>query len=368
MGDVTAVVLSIGEATTARALESARRQAPEEIIVIRGVTPFHKAFNAGASRVKTEFFVQVDSDMILDENCFRDLRKCMEDDVGLVLGHLRDPLIDRVGWIKMFRRKCFEAVQYNDSISTDVVFADEIARAGWKTVFALRPLRGAPKELWHTFGEHRPSYAPLYTYSKYMMEGRKYRYRKALGALLWHFKLLEKSRHPSAFVAQIGLAHGLFIREDTDLLKPYEENPDFEFLERFLTGTGARKLGRFRVLPTFTFSTKKAFRDKYRLGISLRRAGAFPAFKRCMDLLDRSQDPLARIAKIGLCHGIFFEAYDEPTWKAEHQVLRELLAEYRLLGILRGKAACFIYAAGDLIVEWAAAIGAGRLLKKIPVL
>jgi hypothetical protein len=69
-----------------------------------------------------------------------------------------------------------------------------------------------------------------------------------------------------------------------------------------------------------------------------------------------------------LCHGIFFEAYDEPTWKAEHQLLRELLEEYRLLGILRGKAACFIYAAGDLIVEWAAVIGAGRLLKKIPVL
>ena len=233
MSDVTALVLSIGEDTTDRALESARRQLlpPGEIVVIRGVSPFYRALNEGASKVTTEFFVQIDSDMVLDENCFQDLRECMEDDVGMVMGHLRDPLMGRVGWIKMFRRNCFETVRYTDSISTDVVFVDSIARYGWKVVYALKPSRGTATELWHTFGEHRPAYTPHYTYSKYLVEGRRYRYRRALGALFWHFKILEKSDHPVAFIAQIALAHGLFIREDTDLLKPYEKNPEFDFLE-----------------------------------------------------------------------------------------------------------------------------------------
>src|ERR1043166_2461548 len=113
MSDITAVILSIGEDTTQRAIESVRRQAlpVKEIITIRNVVPFYKAFNLGVSKVKTEFFIQVDSDMILDENCVEDLRACMTADVGLVLGSLRDPLMTRIGWVKLFRTKLFEQVQ-----------------------------------------------------------------------------------------------------------------------------------------------------------------------------------------------------------------------------------------------------------------
>ena len=99
MSDITAVVLSIGEETTARAIDSVRRQGlpAKEIVTVQNVSPFYKALNTGASKVNTEFFVQVDSDMILDENCLEDLRACMTGDVGLVLGGLRDPLMGRVG-------------------------------------------------------------------------------------------------------------------------------------------------------------------------------------------------------------------------------------------------------------------------------
>jgi len=61
----------------------------KEIIIVQNVIPFYKAFNTGVSKVTSEFFVQVDSDMILDETCLEDLRACMSQDVGMVLGSLK---------------------------------------------------------------------------------------------------------------------------------------------------------------------------------------------------------------------------------------------------------------------------------------
>ena len=251
MSDITAVVLSIGEETTARAIESAARQRlpPKEIITVRNVSPFYKAMNFGASRVTTEFFVQVDSDMILDDNCLEDLRACMREEVGLVLGSLRDPLMGRIGWVKMFRTQCFKAVQYKDLVSQDLVFKDDIAKIGWNTVVAIRPLSGAPSEFWHTFGEHRPAYTPHYTYSKYLVKGRKYRYRKALPSMQWHIKRLIRSAHPMALIAEIALAHGIFIRKEQDLLQPYGRNEDFEFLESFFETTGSYNVNRISLVP-----------------------------------------------------------------------------------------------------------------------
>ena len=95
MKDITAVVLTLGDETTQRAIDSLERQTvlPEETIIIGNVTPFHKAINLGASKVKTPFIIQVNSDMILDENCLEDPRKSMADNVGVVIGQLMDPLM-----------------------------------------------------------------------------------------------------------------------------------------------------------------------------------------------------------------------------------------------------------------------------------
>ena len=68
--DVTAVVLTVGEPTTAEAIESLRRQTvpPRDIVVVRDVKPFHQALNADAAQVKTPFFLQVDADMRSEEH------------------------------------------------------------------------------------------------------------------------------------------------------------------------------------------------------------------------------------------------------------------------------------------------------------
>ena len=74
-GDVTALLLTVGEPYAERALASIQRQTmpAAAVIAVRDVIPFHRALNQGAAQICTPFFVQVDADMILDVSCFADL-------------------------------------------------------------------------------------------------------------------------------------------------------------------------------------------------------------------------------------------------------------------------------------------------------
>lgn len=341
MSDIAAVVLTIGEETTQRAIDSVNRQTlpPEEIIIIKNITPFYRALNLGASRVKTDFFVQVDSDMILDENCLEDLKKCMVKDVGIAVGLLRDPIIGRISSIKMLRKKCFEEVQFKNSISPDTDFGSDILRYGWKTVFALRFSSKSDKNLWHTFGEHRPVYIPLYTFSKYTLEGRRLRYWKRLGRTVGPKSMLTKlknSSHEMALIAQIAICHGIFTKEERDMLEPFTENEDFNFLERFLNSSGSYKINKFKFLNLF-FLPKTVFKEYYKLGIDLRNAFAFPAFRYCVDLLNKSSDDCALIAKIGLCHGLFSEDYSKEVFENDYAIFKEFIPQYNWLTLMKMK-------------------------------
>ena len=113
MSDISAVVLTPGEETTQRAIDSLERRTvlPKETVIISNVTPFHKAVNLGASRVKTPFFIQVDSDMILYENLLEDLRKSIADNAGVAIGHLRDPLMGVESGVRLLRKEYFKRVQ-----------------------------------------------------------------------------------------------------------------------------------------------------------------------------------------------------------------------------------------------------------------
>jgi hypothetical protein len=132
---------------------------------------------------------------------------------GIVVARLHDVLIEQVVGVKLFRSKCFESEVFQNSISPDTDFANAIARRGWETVY----IGSLAADQWATFGEHRPTYTFSYTYHKSLREGRRYRYRRSISRLRWHLGRLELSRNPSALVAQIGLAHGIFLNADWDL-------------------------------------------------------------------------------------------------------------------------------------------------------
>ena len=97
----------------------------------------------------------------------------------------------------------------------------------------------------------------------------------------------------------------------------------------------------FRLSPLLNSSPEKTFEKNYRLGISLRQANAFPAFTRCMEWLSKSHDPLAWLAKIGLCHGLFADAYDKQTCAAEYALLRELLPSDAAHSVLKARLGMF---------------------------
>jgi hypothetical protein len=169
--------------------------------------------------------------------------------------------------------------------------------------------------------------------------------------VVWHLKKLANSGHPVALIAQIALAHGIFIRDQGDLLKPYLANEDFEFLQKFLTTTDSSVLTCDRILRWFGFSAKTVFQKSYRVGIRLRQTHAFPSFKRCLEFLDASRDPLAWIAKVGLCHGLFSETYRAHRCTEDYELFADLLGEYHLWGIVKAKLRYFGFALLRLIVS-----------------
>lgn len=327
MNDVTALVLSIGEEYTDRAIASVQRQTlpAAETIVVRGISPFHRALNEGAARVRTPFFIQVDADMILDDTCIEDLRGSMVDGVGIVYGRLRDLLLGRIVGIKLFRTRCFKQVQLRDSLSPETDFAEDMQRAGWTRIDALKYIGGPPAG-WHVFGEHRPDYNPHYTFCKYRVEGAKARYRKAGGGLRNIFRQLHTSGHSAATIAAIAAAHGIFVKEERDLQGPYTRSEEFAFLERFFKaqeadGDVSTILGDF-----VQRDWREGFKHSYALGIRLRRHQAPSAFRTYLRQLGQDGSVASWVALVGLCHGLFIDEYREAEAEEAFALLRDLLS------------------------------------------
>lgn len=340
---MSAVVLTLGEAGTDAALASLRGQTlpPHEVIVVRDVSPFHRAVNAGARQVTTPFFVQVDADMILDPGCLAELRGLVQRDSGIVVGQLRDALIGRVVGIKLFRTAPFQEVLMANTISPDTDLGRALARGGWKTVYAGRPPQHDP-EAWRTYGEHRPDYGLDYTYRKYLLEGRRYRYRRNPDGIRWHFGRLEASQHGSAVIAQIALANGIFLASEQDLLGRLEPDAGVAGLVSFLAVPPDGEPEPPDSLDP-AVASGEAFGAYYELGRSLFRAGASARFGKLLGSLSGChKSEAALVAKIGLCRGLLAPGDTSATPATDFSLLEEFLAaapEPATGGAVRGFAA-----------------------------
>ncbi|HXJ84916.1 MAG TPA: glycosyltransferase family A protein [Candidatus Methylomirabilis sp.] len=325
--EVSAVVLSLGEPSTVRALESVRRQTlpVADIALVQHVNPFHRALNQGAARVTSPFFVQVDADMVLDPHCVEQLAACLTDTAGIVTGHLRDPLYGRIEAVKLFRTACVEGHPFRDSLSPDTDFAAEIAREGWCDIYALR-YQGPRGPAWHTFGDHAPEYTPLYTYAKHVVEGRRWRYRQNAAGMQDQLARLHQSAHEVALIALIALAHGVFLDRDGDLLGRYREDASFHRLMAFLGACQDEGEAAARSPTVVGLLPKNAFRRHYQLGIRLGREANLGRFQRTLRWLGGNVHPWSFLAQLGLCHGLFFERYDPGRFEGEWTKLRAFRA------------------------------------------
>jgi hypothetical protein len=322
MSDITAVVLTIGEKTFDRAVDSIMAQTlpPKELVVVRNREPFHKAFRSGVRRVKTDFFVQVDSDMVLDKNCFHDFRTLMGEDVGIVMGLLRDQLLGRISGVKMFRKRCFQGTSFKDSLAPDTDFYADMAKRGWQRLYALNH-RSKSRQFRHTFGDHEPEYTPLYTFCKFYVFGRRCWYRRDLGRLMIYFAQLHNTNKGISLIAQIGLAQGVFGKETGDLLRPFSSHESFDRLNTFLEGTDTYNVSEQEIMTFFDLNPKETFRHFYRLGGELGKRNAYPKFKECMDYLSENRNNSGWLGKLGLCLGLFSNKHRDNELERAWQLL-----------------------------------------------
>jgi hypothetical protein len=322
MSDVTAVLLTIGEPYADRAIASIDRQTErvaDLVVVGASEAPFHRAFNAGARAVRTEFFVQVDADLVLDPDCVAVLRGCMRDELGLVTGRLRDPLLGRIGAVRLFRTACFAGGAFPDTISPDTDFVLASDAAGWRRLDALRRRPGPPDD-WHTLGAHRPDYTPLYTFAKFRLDGARYRYRRDPYTLRDLAARLQRSSHPVACLALIALMHGVFHRDLRDQLRRYEPDAEFELATRLLSGNGTPGPH----LPDADCSPlARVYAAFHAHGAELSRRAATAGIRQAVAQLGTraATHPRSLIALLGVCHGLFqsVSAHADPT--AEYSLL-----------------------------------------------
>lgn len=323
MHDVTVVALTIGEPYLERALASAARQTlpPADVVVVRDVSPFHCALNAGAARVRTPFFVQLDADVTLDDTCLADLRALVRDDCSIVAGMLRDPVVGRTMGIRLYRTACVADAPIRDTISPDMDFTRDAARLGWRRLNALC-WRGADRGAWHTFGDHQPDYTPLYTYAKFRLEGIRARYRRREQRAQLMFQRLCPSPHPVAPLALIAMCHGLFHRDPSDQLAPYRRTAEFDWLQAFLAGPSGAALPE---PPLASDDPARAFREAYAFGVACRQRRAPSALLAHLERLRRSAGLVARVAIAGLCHGMFQDDFSHQAAAEAYASLSEVL-------------------------------------------
>ena len=300
MNDVTALVLTLGERTLQRALRCLDSQTlgVADIVTVRGLTPFHVAFNAGLSRVETEFFVQVDADMALYPACIEVLRENMAEGVAIVTGPLRDPLFGRQIGVKLFRVSAFDEVGYPNTLSPDTDFNRYLTRRGWEIKYMLNRADQSGE-----FGEHAPIYTRAYAYHRFLILGARYRYRRSPETFQWRYRNLSKSRHPLSLPVRVAMAHGLFTSYCQDMLTPVTMSDDCRFIYRFLSRC-ASSSGR-RQGTSLEGSLTTVFQRFFELGKAYRRLNTAADFIQQLCRLESDDRMASWVARIALCEGIF---------------------------------------------------------------
>jgi len=329
MHDITAIVLTTGEKTTQKAIDSIHRQTvvPEEIIIVRNVSPFHKAINYGASRVNTKYFVQVDSDMILDDNCLECLLMCMDEKTGVSIGYLQDEIAGVINGVRMVRTECFNNNYYRNLPNTENRFLMDTLNDGWRIRYALYYNNSNNGIRYpHTVGYHKPKYTPLYTYSRYFFNGFKLGLRKEIAYLkLWIYNIFGGD-HDYSIIAKAAFSNGLFstIKTDKDILTPdlyRTRTKDYEFLCDFVSECNNYNHKEIEIASVFSETPDQIFGYFYELGMKIRKNWSVNSLNYFLGLLNQIGDESKWLAKIALCRGIFVKSNIDEQIKKDFELI-----------------------------------------------
>jgi glycosyltransferase involved in cell wall biosynthesis len=237
--DVTAIVLSMGEPTLVACLDALRAQTrpPADIVLVKQVRGFHKAFNQGLAQVRTDYLLQCDADMLLDPDCIEILRAAMQPGFGVVAAHLDDALLGRIQAVKLFRTAALAGRGLPARLNTDEEGIYRMLDEGLRILFVERdsPRFGHEPSV---LGRHCPDYDdPKVVYGRFHRLGRKLRLRGAHNGFRSRLRKLSNSAHAMADVAIVALCEG--VCDDSPEI-PHEPFAGSAMLETLLPFRGHR--------------------------------------------------------------------------------------------------------------------------------
>ncbi|MHC9064142.1 glycosyltransferase [Nitrospira sp. CMX1] len=174
--------------------------------IIRNVCPFSAAAQRMISDCRTEYFIQVDEDMILQPDAVASMEAVMEaapDDVGMICFHLFDE--DRgipIQGVKIYRAALMKPLMFQDVKASEMDLLDQMGRQG--IAWILHP---------DVMGQHGTHYTPATIYRRY-----KTMYEKDIRQ--WNTLTVDIRRKADQFresgdllalFALLGAAHGIVL-------------------------------------------------------------------------------------------------------------------------------------------------------------
>ncbi|ULA63108.1 MAG: Glycosyltransferase [Nitrospira sp.] len=202
----TVFVLTVDDPACPSCLEALRKQEgpPFKLDIIRNVSPFSAAAQRMIADCDTEFFIQVDEDMMLNPDAVATMEGIMRkapETVGMVCFHLYDE--DRecaIQGVKIYRMALLKRVSFRDLKASEMNLLDQMGEQGIRWI--LHP---------DVLGRHGTIYTPASIYRRY-----KTMYEKDI--LQWNVLTSDIHRKAGKFresgdivhlFALLGAAHGI---------------------------------------------------------------------------------------------------------------------------------------------------------------
>lgn len=160
--DTTIFILTVGDPAYPACKQSvdAQQGGPFDIEIIRNVAPFSAAAQRMIADCRTEFFIQVDEDMILNPDAASRMTALMRrapGDVGMICFHLYDEdRACRIQGIKVYRTAAMKPFAFQNVKASEMDLLDQMGQRGVRWV--LHP---------EVMGRHGTLYTPETIYRRY---------------------------------------------------------------------------------------------------------------------------------------------------------------------------------------------------------
>ncbi len=247
LNNVTVFVLSVDSTQLNYALQGLKEQNCEfKIDIIKNISPMSKAFNQMIERCNTEYFIQVDEDMILYPDTIKYMVDSMEKSlkenlkISMMAFRLFDKELGSILGVKIYNYSIMQHYRWDDIPILDRLLNEQLKNDGYTIISS------SDKE--HNVGTHALYRNNFELFLKSVVVGSRVEKSATTksGDLNHFFSLydnaLKDSDKDKTFLRLAGLFHGLFNKFQPDFTK-YPDN-QFKNLEFLLDFSHEKELNR----------------------------------------------------------------------------------------------------------------------------